>query len=269
MNRERSSSGLEKCVLQIGKATREWTVGDFAFGSWWTRDYGHRVHEHQHTLSHIMFACAGGYHSSVRGVDRAQHRIIFHPEHTVHQDRFETPGLFFSVNFNRPPEQIFGVECPRVSSLADSQLARCLVGQLMGMPSPQSAGEQLEVECRVAELMQEFSGITIDAGHPRWIERVVEALRNTDPPPRMTELARIVDVHPFHMAAVFRRIYHCTPAEYARNVRVDRALSCLYSSKMPLADVALAHGFSDQSHFTRAVTSIFGVGPAKLRRRFA
>lgn len=48
-------------------------------------------------------------------------------------------------------------------------------------------------------------------------------------------------------------------------VRVDRALADLLHSDRPVADIAAAHGFSDQSHLSRLVRSHTGRTPGEWR----
>ena len=99
------------------------------------------------------------------------------------------------------------------------------------------------------------------------MHKIIDALHDRTLALRVAELAAIAGVHPYHLASVFRRFYACTPAEYARNLRVNAALGALLGRHADMADIAVEQGFSDQSHFTRAVSAMFGVGPAELRRR--
>ena len=81
-------------------------------------------------------------------------------------------------------------------------------------------------------------------------------------------VAQAVGVHPVHLAREFRRHYHCTVGGYVRNLRIECARSELVTSETPLADIALAAGYSDQSHFTTAFKRQTGLSPAEFRRIF-
>lgn len=68
----------------------------------------------------------------------------------------------------------------------------------------------------------------------------------------------------------FERFSHTTrqtPNQYLQKLRVDRARSLLQKSDLSLADVALACGFSDQSHMTRFFLRHTGTSPGKYRTR--
>ena len=91
--------------------------------------------------------------------------------------------------------------------------------------------------------------------HARFRERVL-----------LDEIAAAVDVTPWHLARAFRRDFGMTIGEYARSLRLDWALERLVTTEMPISAVAVAAGYTDQSHLTRACTAATGIGPAQYRR---
>ena len=83
--------------------------------------------------------------------------------------------------------------------------------------------------------------------------------------PRLGELARTVDVHPVYLARAFRRSYGCSPGEYLRRRRMEHAVAMLHDDRMGIADIAVACGFVDQSHFTHAFRRAYRYTPAQYR----
>ena len=251
----------------IGDAFRTYSAGDLEFGWWSTRDCGAAVPEHEHENAHIIYACAGNYLTRASGDGTGRQPIIFNPAGTVHQDRFETPGLFFSLSFRRSPEELLGAEVPRTPTCAASISARAVIDRVVRLPAEGLCDRPRIAEALVAELMLSFEVAEEVGAQPRWLGRVMEAVREATVAPPLRDLARDVGVHPYHLAATFRRFHGCTPAQYGRNLRVERSLGVLAEANIPIAQIATEYGFSDQSHFTRAVSAMFGVGPAELRRR--
>jgi AraC family transcriptional regulator len=95
---------------------------------------------------------------------------------------------------------------------------------------------------------------------PRWLRQVHELLHSRFLERlRVAELARAVEVHPVHLARTFRRHF---------GMKLDWAAHRLASSEEPLAGIALAAGFADQSHFTRAFHRYSGRTPRTYRRAF-
>jgi AraC family transcriptional regulator len=102
---------------------------------------------------------------------------------------------------------------------------------------------------------------------PPWLSRVEALLRDpSEGPSDIASIAAEVDIHPVHLARVFRRHYGCSPGEYLRRIRVRRACALLAESRESLAGIAYRTGYSDQSHFTRHFKRAMGVTPGAYRR---
>ena len=65
----------------------------------------------------------------------------------------------------------------------------------------------------------------------------------------------------------FRESTGRTPHQWVMAQRVRSACDLLAHSPTPLAEVAAACGFADQSHFTRAFTQARGTTPGAWRRQ--
>jgi AraC family transcriptional regulator len=79
-------------------------------------------------------------------------------------------------------------------------------------------------------------------------------------------LAVGVGVHPVTLARAFRRAFGCTIGEYLRRLRIERAAEQLATGTQPLAEIALAAGFADQSHFSNVFRRRVGMSPSAYRR---
>jgi AraC family transcriptional regulator len=102
---------------------------------------------------------------------------------------------------------------------------------------------------------------------PRWLARCLDLIEAAyGDSLTVGGIAREVGVHPIHLARTFRRFLHCTPGEYLRRCRVNRALSLLRETRRPLSHVALDSGFADQSHMTHAFRRHLGFPPGQVRR---
>lgn len=84
---------------------------------------------------------------------------------------------------------------------------------------------------------------------------------------RLERLASEVSVSPFHFQRLFNASFGMTPHRYVLQARITRAATLLrYEQNMSVADIALAVGFSDQSHFTCAFKSHMGQTPSRWRK---
>ena len=89
--------------------------------------------------------------------------------------------------------------------------------------------------------------------------------RNIDRAIRPIELARLVKRSPAHFSRQFRAMTTVTPSEYILLSRIGIAKKYLAETDMPLAEIAVATGFSSQSHFTTAFRRVEKTTPAKWR----
>ena len=78
-------------------------------------------------------------------------------------------------------------------------------------------------------------------------------------------LADIAGLSMYHFARAFKQSEGMTPHEYVIHCRVQRAKDLLTASKLPLSEIALASGFSDQSHLARRFREYVGVTPSSYR----
>jgi AraC-like DNA-binding protein len=69
-----------------------------------------------------------------------------------------------------------------------------------------------------------------------------------------------------HLARAFRQSTGVPPHRWLLDRRVQRAKELLPDPQLSLADVALACGFGDQSHFTRTFTAAVRLSPGVWRR---
>ena len=78
-------------------------------------------------------------------------------------------------------------------------------------------------------------------------------------------LARIVGLSMYHFARAFKQSEGVTPHHFLLRCRVKRAQELLADTELPLSEVALAVGFSDQSHCARRFREFVGVTPSRYR----
>jgi AraC family transcriptional regulator len=84
-------------------------------------------------------------------------------------------------------------------------------------------------------------------------------------PLSLTTIAAAVGVHPVHLAREFRAAHACTVGDYIRHVRVAYARHQLAATDEPIATIAVAAGFADQSQLTKTFKRVTGETPAAYR----
>jgi AraC-like DNA-binding protein len=87
-------------------------------------------------------------------------------------------------------------------------------------------------------------------------------------PIESADLERVADLDRFSLARAFRRSFGSAPHRYLVARRVSAARS-LIAEGAPLAEVAGACGFTDQSHLNRHFKAHFGMTPGRYARLVA
>jgi transcriptional regulator GlxA family with amidase domain len=81
----------------------------------------------------------------------------------------------------------------------------------------------------------------------------------------LATLAGVAGVSSHHFARGFKQSAGVTPHHYLTQKRVERAQDLLGNTDLSLSEIALAVGFSDQSHLARHFRQMLGVTPGQFR----
>ena len=101
---------------------------------------------------------------------------------------------------------------------------------------------------------------------PRALRRVREYIEaHLEETISIEALAGIVGFSKYHFARAFKQSEGLTPHDYLLQCRVRRAQELLANTDLSLAEIALASGFSDQSHCARRFRERVGVTPSSYR----
>lgn len=229
----------------------------------------HEVEIHTHADAHFVLVLAGRYVSSAHGMPAvsATPALVYNPPGTTHRDCFRgLEGRFFALSM--PADALAGRALPaqavRAGAIAEQRIRR-LRAELARWDDASPLAVDAGVEALLDGLQRRVGD---DGDGPAWLARAHERLRDDCAhAPRMGELARISGVHPVAFARAFRRRYGCSPGEFLRECRLDRAVDLLRRRpRLALGDVAARAGYADQAHFNRAFRDAFGCAPGAFRR---
>ena len=236
-----------------------------------------RLPEHSHQQACFCLVLRGVYTEIYRrkALTCQPYSLVFRPAGEVHADRFGSVGVrCFLIEFerrwlDRVHEYAAAPDGPR--AFRQHSLAWLAV-RLRKEVSHGDAVTPLVIEGLMLEMMAEASRICLSSaggGAPAWLARAKEILRGrVGERLTLSDLAREVGVHPVYLACAFRR--HCgrTVGEYQRRLRVEVACRELMKGDAPLAQVAQAAGFADQSQFSKTFKRVVGLTPTEYRKAF-
>lgn len=151
------------------------------------------------------------------------------------------PDLYRSVRHVH--EALEGDATPLERETRIAHLLHRLIGEFCdGTPRPPSGGAEPESVRRARALL--------DA---HWGEQVL-----------LDDLVAVAGTGRFRLLRDFRAVVGLPPHAYQIRLRITRAMR-LIRTGVPLGDVALETGFTDQSHLTRHFTRALGVSPGRYR----
>lgn len=143
-----------------------------------------------------------------------------------------------------------------------------LAAPLKQLADAAMAGDVLYAESALAELYGALNSkpVIVRAGLASNILRRIDDWieTNLDRTIRLDELAMLANLSEFHFHRMFRVSRGVAPHAWVMERRVDRARILLQSDR-PIAEIAVACGFSSQSHLTRVFRHQTGRTPANYR----
>jgi len=84
----------------------------------------------------------------------------------------------------------------------------------------------------------------------------------------LSELAALCGLSRSYFIRAFKQITGMPPYRWLLMQRVKHAKALLRGTKLPIAEIAVACGFADQSHLTRVFSKAFRISPAAWRRQW-
>jgi AraC family transcriptional regulator len=100
------------------------------------------------------------------------------------------------------------------------------------------------------------------------MRRLVDFIEeNLDGDLSLDAMAAEVEISPLYLARAFKAAVGQSPHQYVLVRRIERAKELLRNTDLPVVDVALASGFSSQSHLSHWFLRHVGVSPAVYRRQ--
>ena len=236
-----------------------------------------KIAEHSHELAFFCLLLDGDYReqSGRRLIEYRPFTLVFHPPGLTHQDEIgPRGGRFFSVEMEHHwLDAIRGESrCLEPSPDIHGGETLWLAMRVYREFSRGGAGSSLTIDSLAAEMLAAAARARTyeETRAPAWLGRITDRLR-AEFAQKLTldALSKDAGVHPVHLSRVFRKFYRRPIGDYVHRLRVLAACRQMRNGEARLADMAVALGFADQSHFTRAFKAITGTTPAAFQAAMA
>ena len=101
---------------------------------------------------------------------------------------------------------------------------------------------------------------------PARTHRICEYINfNLDQNISLEALAEMAGLSTHHFARAFKQTVGMPPHGYVLQRRIEHAQQMLRNTDLPMSEIALSAGFSDQSHLARHFRRITGMSPSVVR----
>jgi len=225
-----------------------------------------QIEEHQHDWAYIGLYTAGRYIERFDGgeADMSGPCAVLHPAGRAHADTVHDSGLeTLTIEFDPAWLKLHGFDgrLDRSRVWSGGQVGHA-ARRLAGLLSSSRADEAALGRATARFVEEAVAQEPVPA--PGWVgdarRMVSDRLIST------ADLARQLDLHPAYVAHAYRYSAGEGIAETLRRRRVERASALLRRTHLPLADIAVAAGFCDQSHMNRCFSAVLGRTPLRVRR---
>lgn len=159
-----------------------------------------------------------------------------------------------------------GIQDARVAAIIDLMHDEIAAG----CPTGASYAEGLSVALasRVASLCATAPGGSRRNGllNERQLKRVTDHIeQHISHELTIERLAGVINMSPFHFARCFKQATGMTPHQYVTRRRIERAREMVAAGVLAIGDIAMALGFSSQSHFADVYRKATGKSPRRDR----
>ncbi len=229
---------------------------------------------HSHESTYFCFVLEGSFTEIYGRRSRSCRRstLVFHPSGETHSDYFHTGARCFNIQINAEWLERVGQHSSLINTPADfyDERLSSLAAQVYREFREDDDFSTLAIEGLMLEMLAEASRCSVRQSEPRpprWLRQVRDILdERFGESLTLVALSETVGVHPVHLAREFRRFYHSTAGEYVRRRRIEAACRAISTTDAPLAEIALATGFFDQSHFGKIFKQVMRLSPSAYRK---
>jgi AraC family transcriptional regulator len=256
-----------------GVLRRQVDAGDFLLTE---SEYapGLRTQSHAHSVTSLVFGLSGGLanlHDGNSG-DLVPRTLLVLPRDVVHSDLVGMEGcscLFVTLSTTKL--ETVHRYTPILDSIRFASGGRIgpIAKALFHESRTRDSVRGLAVEGLVYDLLATLAREP-GPGNERtapWLVSLRERLETEFARPlALADLARDAGVHPAYLARAFARKFGISISMFLRTRRIEWSMDRLRDTEDPVAEIAVAAGFFDQSHFTRCFKRMVGTTPARFRR---
>jgi AraC family transcriptional regulator len=263
----------------LGRITFGHQIGQLNISGFILTETFHEPHlilpRHDHECANINFTLKGSFRETIgnRPQECETGSLLVKPPGESHGNKYGREGAHCLLIELSPPRSddiraltdLFDAPA-HVKGGTLSLIMRRIYDEFRG----QARGFELVIEGLILEMLgQTFrqNNLRNFSPPPSWLIRAQELIhQHFAEKLSLCVVADAVQIHPSHLARTFRKYHRCSIGEYVRRLRIEYAAQKILKSGSSLTDIALAAGFSDQSHLTHEFKRQLRTTPAEYKK---
>jgi AraC family transcriptional regulator len=224
------------------------------------------IHEHYHENAYLSLLINGSYEEVNKQCSSGimPGEVLFRPAGYRHANHFREGGRCLNIEFKKDALQRleWRTTLPDKMTVYKAGTLDYLYRLLFFFS--QDPGICLPEEY-ITGWLSEYNADSIPARLP-WLPKVKAILENEfDTHHTIKSIGARVFVHPIYLARAFKEREGMTIGEYQLKMRVRKAMALIFTTSLPVADIAFTAGFSDASHLVRSFRFFYLTTPRRFR----
>lgn len=212
---------------------------------------------HRHDCDALIYGVGGPCVEFAGSGQIIKRRLTFHPRGYEHALRFLGPTHVLAIEMPKGTPGWATVTTPLLATHYNHVWLALL-----------AIADRQPTEAVTAALQALLDAVKtyVTGRRPDWLMQVVDHIHGDwRGVPSVATLADMFGVSRQHLCRAFKQHLGVTIGQYSLALRIDHARGLLWSTDMPICEVAAETGFADQAHLTRVLGDHSHKTPARLR----
>jgi AraC family transcriptional regulator len=227
---------------------------------------------HAHAQPSISFLLSGTHQEDLFGKthNRTPGDIKYVPAGEVHRCQYYTPDTKkINLDFSTGVLEKMNVTERHITDLlAGSPQTRFTLLKLHHELDDTGNHSTASAQLLLYELFNSISlPIAAHKNPPSWVNILRELLHDEwNAKFDLQTLAEIAGIHPVTLSRYFPKYFSTTLSKYVKDIKIQKSLTLIKTTALPLTTIAYACGFADHAHFTRTFRAVTGFLPKAYRK---
>ena len=128
--------------------------------------------------------------------------------------------------------------------------------------------QAIDYLCSIVESVCAAISASQDTKKEKRLDNILEIIQSkyTDATFCLNDIAALLNTSPSNVVTIFKNQMNTTPMHYVDTLRMTKASFLLKTTDLPIREIILQVGYTDQTNFIRKFKTVYGVTPSTYRK---